>query len=210
MADARGSSADRPGSVTRLLGQMRAGTPTEREQATTAIVQRYFARLAEVVGRQLSRRVRRRLDPEDLVQTTFRSVCLRLAAGQFQLDDREDFWRLLVSVALNKTRKEAASQMAKKRDPRREQRSNMPDDEALLQLLDRRTPTPEDATIMAEEMDRLLAMLPADIRPIAIWRFEGFTNEEIAQKLGYTLRTVERKVRLIRGRWDRIAPGTES
>jgi RNA polymerase sigma factor (sigma-70 family) len=196
--------------VTRLLGQMRAGSPTEREQATTAIVQRYFARLAEVVGRQLSRRVRRRVDPEDLVQTTFRSVCLRLATGQFQLDDREDFWRLLVSVALNKTRKEVATQMAQKRDPRRERHSNTPDDEALLQLLDRRTPTPEDATITAEEMGRLLDMLPVDIRPIAIWKFEGFTSEEIAEKLGYTLRTVERKVRLIRERWNRVAPGTAS
>jgi RNA polymerase sigma factor (sigma-70 family) len=194
--------------VTRLLGQMRAGSPTERELATTAIVQRYFARLAEVVERQLSRRVRRRVDPEDLVQTTFRSVCLRLATGQFQFGDRGDFWRLLVSVALNKTRKEVATQMAQKRDPRHERDSSTPDDEALLELLDRRTPTPEEAAIMAEEMDRLLEMLPGDIRPIAVWKFEGFTNEEIAAKLGYTLRTVERKVGLIRERWGREAPGT--
>jgi ECF sigma factor len=50
--------------------------------------------------------------------------------------------------------------------------------------------------------------LPADIRPIAMWKFEGFTHEEIASKLGYTLRTVERKARLIREKWDRTIPNT--
>ena len=54
----------------------------------------------------------------------------------------------------------------------------------------------------------LLDTLPADIRPIALWKFEGFTNEEIAAKLGYTLRTVERKVGLISEKWDRTVPET--
>jgi RNA polymerase sigma factor (sigma-70 family) len=187
---------------------MRADSPAERERATTAIVHRYFARLAEVVGRHLSRRVRRRVDPEDLVQTTFRSLCARIAGGRFTLDDREDFWRLLVSIALNKTRKEVAAQMTRKRDPRRERSLDAMDRRSLAEPLESRRPTPEEAAIMAEEMDHLLGLLPADIRPIAVWKFEGYTNEEIAEKLGYTLRTVERKVRLIRERWERDTPGT--
>ena len=200
-----GSPTNRPGSVTRLLGQMQAGSDVEREAASTAIVRRYFAQLAEVVGRHLSPRLRRRLDPEDLAQTTFHSFCLRLANGQFQLDDREDFWQLLVSIALNKTRKEATAQMTQKRDARRD-RGLTAADGALIDVLDRRTPTPDDAAIMAEAMARLLDALPADIRPIAGWKLEGFTNEEIAAKLDYTLRTVERKIKLIREKWDRIAP----
>ena len=61
---------------------------------------------------------------------------------------------------------------------------------------------------MAEEMDRRLEMLPADIRPIAVWRFEGFTNEEIAEKLGCTLRNVKRKVGLIRKKWADAVPAS--
>ena len=113
-----------------------------------------------------------------------------------------------MSIALNKTRKEATAQMTQKRDARRD-RGLTADDGTLIDVLDCRTPTPDDAAIMTEEMARLLDRLPADIRPIAIWKFEGFTHEEIAAKLGYTLRTVERKVRLIREKWDRTIPETE-
>ena len=55
MEDATGSMSNSPGSVTRLLGQMQAGSDAEREAAATAIVRRYFAQLVEVVG-QHSRR----------------------------------------------------------------------------------------------------------------------------------------------------------
>ena len=208
MADTMGSPTNPQGSVTRLLGQMQAGSDVERERATAAIVRRYFARLAEVVARHLSPRVRRRVDPEDLVQTTFRSLCARLANGQFTLEGRDDFWRLLVSMALNKTRKEAAAQTARKRDPRRERSLDVPDGLPLAELLEDRGPTPAEAAIIAEEMDRLLGLLPADIRPIAVWRFEGSTNEEIAEKLGCTLRTVERKVGLIRKKWADADPAS--
>jgi RNA polymerase sigma-70 factor, ECF subfamily len=202
-----GSPTNLPGSVTRLLGQMQVGSDAERDVASTAIVRRYFAQLAEVVGRHLSPRLRRRVDPEDLAQTTFHSFCLRLANGQFKLDDRKDFWQLLVSIALNKTCKEATAHMTRKRDARRD-RGLTAEDGTIIDVLDRRTPTPDDAAIMADEMARLLDSLPADIRPIAIWKFEGFTHEEIAAMLGYTLRTVERKVRLIREKWDRTIPDT--
>jgi RNA polymerase sigma factor (sigma-70 family) len=196
--------------VTRLLGQLRAGTADDREAAAAAIVQRYFARLADVVGRNLSPRLRRRVDPEDLALATFQSFCLRLANGQFELEDRKDFWQLLVRIALNKTRREATAQTTRKRDLRRERDAEGAGDAPLAELLDGRTPTPQEAAIMAEEMTRLLDRLPADIRPIAVWKFEGFTHAEIAAMLGYTLRTVERKVRLIREAWGDPRPGRES
>ena len=43
----------------------------------------------------------------------------------------------------------------------------------------------------------LLGMLQA----IAQWRMENYTTEEIAAKLGCVPRTVERKLRVIRGLW---------
>ena len=131
---------------------------------------------------------------------TFQSFCLRLANGKFELDDRQDFWRLLVRMALNKTRREVAAQLAQKRDARRD--TSIEDEGIFFELLDQRTPTPEETVVMAEEMARLLDRLPADIRVIAVWKFEGHTNEEIAAKLGYAVRTIERKVKLIRKRWS--------
>ena len=56
---------------------------------------------------------------------------------------------------------------------------------------------------MAEECQRLLEMLGDDqLRSVALWKMEGYTNEEIAGKLGCAVATVERRLRLIRRIWQ--------
>ena len=63
-------------------------------------------------------------------------------------------------------------------------------------------PTPEFAAELAEECRRLLDGLgSAELARVALWKMEGYANEEIAAKLGCVPRTVERKLRLIRGLW---------
>jgi len=195
-----GSQAKSVGSVTNLLEQLQTGSAVEREAAAAAIVRRYLIQLSNLVNRSVAPSLRRRVDAENVALATFHSFCVRLADGQFQLEGRDDFWHLLVRIALNKMRKEVATQVTQKRDVRRD-RALTANDGAVIDLLDTHTPTADEAAIMAEEMNRLLDRLPADIRPIAVWKFEGFTNEEIATKLDYTIRTVERKVRLIREKW---------
>jgi DNA-directed RNA polymerase specialized sigma24 family protein len=66
-----------------------------------------------------------------------------------------------------------------------------------------REPTPEFAAIMAEECRGLLGRLRDEsLRAVALLRMEGFTNEEVAQRLGCSLRTVARKMELIRRSWS--------
>ena len=66
-------------------------------------------------------------------------------------------------------------------------------------------PTPEFAVQAAEEFDRLLALLPSEeMRSIAQWKMEGFTNEEIATRLGCVPRSVERRLRTIRICWEEL------
>jgi DNA-directed RNA polymerase specialized sigma24 family protein len=56
---------------------------------------------------------------------------------------------------------------------------------------------------VAEECERLLACLPDQTaRAVALWKVEGYTNDEIAAKLGRSRPTVERKLRLIRATWE--------
>ena len=64
-------------------------------------------------------------------------------------------------------------------------------------------PTPEFAAQVAEEYERLLNFLDDDQRAIAVAKLEGLTNPEIAARLDRSLRTVERKLQLIRGIWER-------
>ena len=63
-------------------------------------------------------------------------------------------------------------------------------------------PTPELAALVADECDQLLTALDDDAqRQIALLKLEGYTNREISEQLGCGLRTVERKLTRIRGKW---------
>ena len=81
------------------------------------------------------------------------------------------------------------------------------DPEAALEQVIGREPTPEFALQVAEECQRLLDKLgDAQLRSIALWKMEGHTNDEIAEKLGKALVTVERRLRLIRKFWENEMP----
>ena len=63
-------------------------------------------------------------------------------------------------------------------------------------------PTPELAAQMTEECRRLLDGLGEDtLRSVALWKMEGYSNEEIAQRLDCGLRSVSRKLLVIRAIW---------
>jgi DNA-directed RNA polymerase specialized sigma24 family protein len=65
-------------------------------------------------------------------------------------------------------------------------------------------PTPAFAVQVAEEYEQLLERLgDPNLRSIAQWKLEGYTNSEIATRLGCVERTVERKLDLIRKTWEK-------
>jgi DNA-directed RNA polymerase specialized sigma24 family protein len=68
-------------------------------------------------------------------------------------------------------------------------------------------PTPELAAQFADECRRLLHCLKDEtLRSVAVWRLEGYTNEEIAERLDCVPQTVERKLRTIRKIWSAELP----
>jgi DNA-directed RNA polymerase specialized sigma24 family protein len=78
------------------------------------------------------------------------------------------------------------------------------DAEAGLEQVVGNEPTPEFAAQFAEEYEgRLQRLNSPQLRSVAVWKMEGYSNAEIAQKLGCVERSVERKLRLIRDRWAR-------
>lgn len=66
-----------------------------------------------------------------------------------------------------------------------------------------REPSPEFAAQVADECRRLLDRLKQpELKALALLKMEGHDNEEAAALLGCALRTVERKLRLIRALWE--------
>ena len=63
--------------------------------------------------------------------------------------------------------------------------------------------TPELAAMVTDQIRRLLDVLDdADLQAMALAKMEGCTNEELAERLGCSKRTVGRRLRLIRVIWE--------
>jgi RNA polymerase sigma factor (sigma-70 family) len=199
-----------PASVTRLIYLLRSRDTAVRDMAAGMIWQRYFRELLSLARRNLDRRARHRADEEDVLQSMFRSFCARQARGDFRLADRNELWRLLVTITLRKAHNTAKAQRRDRRDIDREQPAGSDADGDSgganweLEQMDAAGPSPMEAALLNEALERRLESLAdRDLRQIALWRLEGYSNREIAEQLDCTERSVERKLERIRSKWTR-------
>lgn len=196
----------REGSVTRLIQFLRSDDAAERDLAARLIWTRYFRDLLELARNNLNKRIRRREDEEDVLQSMYKSFCLRQQRGEFDLANRDALWKLLVTITLRKARNAAKKHMRDKRDMGREQTvADKDDDESgqwALEQMDSSGPSPAEAALLNEALERRLELLDDDeLRQIALWRLEGYTNREIGDRLDCTERSVERRMVRIRNKW---------
>ncbi|MFM8224203.1 MAG: hypothetical protein ACKOJF_35330, partial [Planctomycetaceae bacterium] len=83
------------GSITLLIRGLGSASRPFRETAAREIHTRYGERLAALAQQRLSMRMRRRLDAEDITQSVFKSLFLRVADGRLVVENREDLGALL-------------------------------------------------------------------------------------------------------------------
>jgi DNA-directed RNA polymerase specialized sigma24 family protein len=199
------------GSVTHWVTLLKAG----QAEAAQPLWECYFQRLVQLARARLQGVPRRAADEEDVALSAFASFCRGAEQGRFPLlTDRNDLWKLLVVLTARKAADLVAHQRRRKRGGGALRGdSALPgsaeDGEAPRGLEDviGREPTPDFAAQVAEEYQRLLDALGDDtLRQTAVWKMEGHSNEEIAGKLGCSLATVERKLRLVRHTWGQPMP----
>ncbi len=141
-------------------------------------------------------------DEEDVALSAFKSLLIRAEQGKFpELEDRDDLWQLLYVLTVRKAVSLSKREHAKRRGGGAVcYLSDLP--EAQLQEAVGDEPTPELAFQMAEECRRLVDALGDEtLQSVALWKMEGYTNKEVAAKLGVVEQTVERKLRRIRELW---------
>jgi DNA-directed RNA polymerase specialized sigma24 family protein len=191
-------------SVSQWLNGLKAGDGADIQR----LWDRYFQRLVQLAGAKLPGHARRMFDEEDVALSAFHSFCDRVGRGQFpKLDDRDDLWRLLVTITVRKVVDTVRHQTRQKRGGglvlgESAVMSQGSDDEGMTQFLSRE-PTPEDAARFTDEYERLLARLGDEtLKAIAVRKLEGHSSEEIAAGLGISTRTVDRKLNLIRAIWE--------
>jgi RNA polymerase sigma-70 factor (ECF subfamily) len=174
-----------------LLRRFQGGQP----DAATALYLRYAERLRLLAAGQCAPDLAPRVDPEDIVQSVFRTFFRRAAQGQYDVPEGEDLWRLFLVIALHKIRSAATFHRAAKRDVRATAtglpgaatgRLTAPDETALATL--------------RLVIDELLDALPPSLRVLVELRVEGHEVEEIARRAQRSRRSVERALQEFRTR----------
>jgi RNA polymerase sigma-70 factor (ECF subfamily) len=195
-----GSHSDgSPGSVTNWLLR-------HDDEAARRIWERYVRRLLNLAQHDLERAVQARFGAEDVVQSAFRSYSRRRA--DYDLADRDELWSLLVTITLNKVRNANRHHRRKKRDVRRTRSdgaiNGLEGLDCAFDLMSDEAPTPAEAVALAEELEKRFHDLETtgdpDLLRTARLKLDGDSNREIAEALGLTERSIERKLGRIRKR----------
>lgn len=185
------------------------------QTAAQRIWERYYQTLVRLARKKLGDSDRRVADEEDVALSAIKSFCRGLKAGRFpRLDDRQDLWRLLVALTARKAVDHLRRQHAQKRGGggvRGESvfiQAGSSEQPGGIDAVLGAEPTADFAAQVAEQCEALLGCLDDDrLRQTALYKLEGYTNQEIAQTMDCAESTVERRLARIRRKWGE---GTQS
>lgn len=190
--------------VTRWLHGLAAGD----EQAVQEIWNRYYVQLVNHARRKLTPGRLRDADEEDIALSAFHSFYRGATSGRFpRLEDRHDLWKLLLVITARKASKSVRRATRTKRGGGQVRGESVfvagDQKQGTIDAAMGAEPTPEFAAAAAEEYRSLMDQLPDEtFRELAELKLEGYTNEEIADRLNCSPRTVERKLNRIRETWS--------
>ncbi len=166
-----------------LLNRFRRG----EEDAATAIYLRYAKRLLMLARSQSGKDLTVRIDPEDIVQSVFRTFFRRAREGHYEIPDGEELWKLFLVIALNKVRKLGGYHRAAKRDVSQTTALEQVGEQAGQQQLDH-----QSYEVLRMTIEGLLQELSQSQRTIVSMRIDGYDIATIAATTGRARRSVER------------------
>lgn len=186
----------------RLIDGLRQGDPKIAQEFWN----QYGEMLHRLAEKNLAPGVRRRIGPEDVVQSACRTFLRRAQVGEFQLADADSLWRLLCAITLTKVREQTRFHLRQKRGLDQEVHA------AELSTIGRADfhgqtaggPTPAEAAAFSDQFQQLLVDLDDEERQIVELKLQECTHEEIADKLGCSERTVRRIVKRVQERLQSV------
>lgn len=197
-----------PSSVTRWIQALRDGD----ESAAHAIWIKYFERLSVIARRYLKTAPRRMADEEDVVVKAFTSFFEGVKDDRFKrLGSREDLWQILIMLTSRHAISQAISEKCQKRGGGAVHTESavtgmsMENVPVAISVISGESPTPEFIAMMLQQCEHLVDSLPSkQLQNIALLRFEGYQCSEIAARINRSVRTVERKLAMIRVKWTAL------
>jgi RNA polymerase sigma-70 factor (ECF subfamily) len=180
-----------------LMARLRAGDA----DAARLVFERYTDRLIALARSRLGQRLRQKVDPEDVLQSVYKSFFRRQAEGQFHLAGWDSLWGMLTVITLRKCGRLVTHYRAGRRDLRQETAAEaVPDDWQALA----HEPAPEEAAMLAETVEQLLRGLEGRERDMVLLSLQGATVAEISAQVGRTRRTVQRVLKRIQEQLEQL------
>lgn len=174
--------------VSEVLSEAKMGDSV----AENTIHREFVDRLVNLASKRINDRFQSKIAPEEIVQSVFASFFRRHRGGEFELEDWNDLWALLVKITLCKSINKIKEFQAEKRDVNRE--LQQPGDDLVMTsfLAKDTSPNPQEIAIFNESLDQLFDKLSDSQREIVCMRLRGLSNLEISENLGCSERTVYR------------------
>ena len=171
------------------------------QKAAEKVFERFTGKLLGLARSRLDARLQQKVDPEDVLQSVYRSFFRRQENNEFDLDGWDELWALLVTFTVRKCCKQARHFQREKRDISREESPKQVDDqsEQFTQWeLVSREPTPEQAVLLTELLDQLMSPFDEQGQTIISMRLQGYSEKEISSEINRTVRTVRRVLSRVR------------
>ncbi|MBN9120236.1 MAG: hypothetical protein J0I06_13925 [Planctomycetes bacterium] len=185
----------RPGDL-ELISDFKAGS----ESAAQELFDRYCERLMRLAKRRIGQRMVSRVDPEDVLQSAFRTFFNRVRNDEFSFREEDDLFKLLVRLTVHKALRQIAFHRARKRNPELEAGQGS-DAQDVLEQVSADEPSPETAVAVVDEFERFMGQLPHLDRQVVALKLQGYSTLEIAGQIG----SYDRKVRRILVRVQNLA-----
>jgi RNA polymerase sigma-70 factor (ECF subfamily) len=187
-------------SFAEFLNRLQAGD----DSAARELFQRFARQLIALARGRFGGGLRYKVDPEDVVQSAYKSFFARYGDGNLEAVNWDSLWGLLTLITVRKCAERAAYYRAQCRDAAREVSAPAAEERALLPEPFGREPTPLEAAELSETVDQLFAALDEDERPVLELSLQGYTTREISERLGRAERTVRLLRELVRKRLQRM------
>jgi len=176
---------------------------SDDEVAARELFARFAHQLIALAQHHIGAELRHKVDAEDIVQSTYKSFFFRYGAGNLEVVNWNSLWGLLTLITVRKCAERAAYHRAECRDAAREI-ALTGDNAAPWQDPLGREPTPQEAAMLNETLQQLLADLDEEDRPVLDLSLQGYSTREISEKLGRAERTVRLLREGIRHRLERM------
>jgi RNA polymerase sigma-70 factor (ECF subfamily) len=178
-----------------LMARLRAGD----DVAATEVFNRFAHRLIALARSRLDQLLQGKVDPEDVLQSVYKSFFIRQAQGRCDLDSWDSLWGMLTIMTLRKCGHRRDYFQAACRDAHREVRLPPAAGTSGVEWeLLAHDPTPSEATRLAETVEQVMRDLTGRERDIFTLSLQGYSTTEISARVGRTERTVERVLKRVK------------